>query len=112
MSLDLGPQELDLKFYSGDDVLFEILLRDDNGDPISTVGATALAQIKHCKTDVVAATSFGIVVNSSSLTLSLTETQTAALTKGYVWDLQVTFPTNDVITIAEGRLYIRGDVTR
>lgn len=112
MDLDLGPQELDLKFYTGDDVLFEVFLEDESGDPISLVGATALAQIKSCKTDVVPKDTFTISVLASSLILALSETQTASLSGGYVWDLQVTFTTSDVITVARGRIYFRLDVTR
>jgi hypothetical protein len=91
-----------------------INLTDDNGDAIDLTGYTGRAQMRKHYTSS-NAQSFTVSLQSSNgtVTLSLTETQTANLTAGrYVYDVEVVSGANVVSRIVEGIVTVTPEVTR
>ena len=93
-------------FSSGIDLL------DDNDEPVDVSNYTARGQIrKHYSSSN--AVSFTTTLSNGSLVISLTATQTAAMTAGrYVYDLELVDPANTVMRILEGIVTVTPEVTR
>lgn len=93
-------------FSSGIDLL------DDNDEPVDVSSYTARGQIrKHYSSSN--AVSFTTTLSNGSLVISLTATQTAAMSAGrYVYDLELVDPANTVMRILEGIVTVTPEVTR
>lgn len=119
--IDLSPQVLDLKLYSGDGVRFRVIVTDKNNDPVPLTG-TMEAQIrdKRGETDTAEA-EFSVDLTDAAdgiAVFSLTGEQTRALTdqnektfKG-VWDCQWTPSGSEPRTFCQGKVECDVDVTR
>lgn len=105
----------DLTIYQGDDMAWEVhVTLEDGVTPADITGYTALAQIRRSVADqeaVVDATMTTAVV-TPNVSLSLTHDQTELLCGRYVWDLQLTSPTDIVTTILQGNVKVTAEVTR
>lgn len=105
----------------GSDVAIELELVDHTGAKKSLVAHTVTATMKKSYSDSAGeATSFTSIISdpatSGVVNLSLTSTQTAALTKGrYVYDVELSFVDSDENTIVErileGRIQVTPSVT-
>jgi hypothetical protein len=93
------------------------VLTDDGtltGDPFT---ATAQLRRDYADTDTTVDATFGCTVQpvGSRVTIALNTTQTTALvpTINYRYDVQVTNPTTtERVTVALGRAFVQGEVTR
>jgi len=84
------------------------------GDALDLDGSTVKAQIRVSEDDSAVAAEFAVDVSTTvtgKVTLSLTSAQTSALTVGK-WDVQVTFPNGDVLTVLKGAVKVTKEVTR
>lgn len=120
-----GPAIKDLDVYQGDTFELEVRLRDINADGtlgayIDLTGSTIAAQARATKATAVLAT-FGVTIWDQTdpdlrggLTLTLTNTQTAALPgdTSVLWDMQRTDSQGRVRTLLAGRVLLTGEVTR
>lgn len=104
----------DLQIYQGDTPAWNVTVLADSGSPANIAGYTARAQIRRAPADAdaVVAAEMSAVVESPYVHLSLTAEQTTPLTGRYVWDLQLTGPTGEVITIMYGKVAVKAEVTR
>ena len=105
----------DLTLYSGDSAQIAITWKDALGVPVDFSGATALAQIKTNKDDVLPVAVFTVVLGNGvaniSYGLSAAEVTTLGIGKWF-YDLQIIFPDTTVRTFIYGKLKIIQDVTR
>ena len=91
----------------------DIVLTDENGDPINLSAYTATGQLRQWYGSL-NATSFSISSNSTSgtLTLGLSSANTINLTPGrYVFDVKVTDAANTTTRIVEGIATVTPAVT-
>ena len=105
-----APHDIDV--YIGDDFSLPITIKS-NGSTLDVSGWTFKAQMATAYGTTAAAT-FTIASGSASsgeLVLSLTSTQTAALSlrSSYVWDFERSTP--GVWTLLYGKVRVRGQVT-
>lgn len=108
------PARLDLTVWQGDTYAMPpITIRSDStAIDVSSWSFSAKIATGYSTT---ATTTFSVATGSASsgiITLSLTSTQTAALTltSSYVWDLQRTL-SGDVKTLIAGKVRVKGQVT-
>jgi hypothetical protein len=105
-----------ITLYRGDDFSYPVTIQV-GGVALNLTGATILSQIKVTTEDATPAVSFtvgSIVAASGQFTLSLTGTQTAALTallSGGVYDVQITLGGVNTTYLA-GSVTLTKDVTR
>ncbi len=104
-----------LDIYQGDDYRAVVNVTH-NGDAAPLTGFTApSAQLRRDVADIDTGTpdaSFTCAIVGSTVTMYLAHAITAALSGCYVWDLQVTGPGGDIITIARGPAHVTQEVTR
>ena len=93
--------------------------KDSAGAAINLTNYTAAMQIRssyESTTTVLSLTSSaGIVITAATglLTITITSTQTAALTPGtYVYDLEITSASNVVTRLIQGSVIVSAEVTR
>jgi hypothetical protein len=108
------PGEFNFSVYRGDTVRFVFVLWNDehNTIPIDLSGVVAKAQIRNVPG--------GNLITNLDLTIQVPNTIYATLTSenssfltttGGFWDLQLTYPGGDVITILAGSIDVTMDVT-
>jgi hypothetical protein len=104
-----------LDIYQGDDYRAVVNLTH-NGGAADLTGFTApSAQLRRDVADVDTGTpdaAFTCAIVGSTVTLYLAHATTAALSGCYVWDLQLTGPLGDIITVARGPAHVTQEVTR
>lgn len=90
-------------------------LTDDNGDVLALSGFSANSQLRKWYTST-NSTAFATSINvaSGQITLTLTDTQTGALTAGrYVYDVELTDTSSNAISrVVEGIITVTPQVTR
>lgn len=108
----VAPPDYQLSIYRGDTYHWQFYLWADSAKttPVDLTGATAKAEIRDkplggLLTPLTCVTS---LPNRIDMTLSSAASHTA---QAGVWDLQLTFPTNEVQTIIRGSVCITDDVT-
>ena len=108
------PQFANLGIYQGDD--FSAVVTVLNGrDPADLTGYTAQAQIRAGVADQASEPAIQMVtsISSPNVYLSIPHTQTATLTGGYIWDLQLTHTADGIVsTILRGNVLVTQEVTR
>lgn len=106
------PAKLDLMLYAGDSFARTFTLKDSNGVAIDLTGLTGRAQVRDRPGGKLLA-SFTVVVTplTGTIEVSLTATQTRALTNGGVWDLELDGGDTNTHTIVAGKVKICPDVT-
>ena len=90
-----------------------ITLTDDDGNALTLLGYTGAGQIrKHYTSSTAVSFTVNISPSTGEVTLSLTATQTAALTAGrYVYDVELT--TGSIVSrVLEGIVTVTPEVTR
>ncbi len=115
------PATKDLTLYRGDSFDLPVRLRQklingSLGDPVDLTGCTVDAEIRSTEDEAGVVATFGCDLDADPttgiVTLSLTKVETAALTGGGVWDMQITFPDGKTQTYLAGKVYLTKDVTR
>jgi len=88
-------------------------LKDENGDPLDTVGYTANSQIRKWYSSSNATVVFTANISNGSVTLALTANQTSNLESGrYVYDIFLTDAANTISRVVEGIVTVTPRVTR
>ena len=99
----------------GSDFSTTISLTDSNGDILVLTGYSALAQIRKSHGSNTVAATFGAALSADSgqVTLTLTDTVTAAMTSGrYVYDVLLTDASGDKTRVLEGQAILTPGVSR
>lgn len=104
----------DLSVYQGDTEAWTVTVLNDDGTPADIASYTAAAQIRRAvaDSDPVVVADMAAVVVSPVVQLSLTAAQTAAMSGRYVWDLQLTGPAGEILTVMNGKVTVTPEVTR
>ena len=89
-----------------------VLLNDQNGNPLATTGYGCQAQLrKHYQSSN--GVQFTTNISNGQLLLSLTATQTANIVGGrYVYDVDLSDQSNNIIRLIEGIITVTPMVTR
>ena len=99
----------------GADFTTTVTVTDSNGDAVSLVGYSAAAQIRKSYSSSTS-TAFTTSVSNASggeITITLSDTQTAALEAGrYVYDVLITASGGDKTRVVEGQVTVNPSVTR
>lgn len=113
------PVNQNLSIYKGDTFVYTFKLRTKTatGQPgayVDLTGCTAKAQIRASQDDATVMAEFATATGGTtgSVTLTLSPTQTAALTSNGVWDAQITFADGTVKTYLAGTTTVVKEVTR
>jgi|TARA_B100000927_G_scaffold288949_1_gene284543 hypothetical protein len=99
----------------GADFSTTISLTDSNGEILSLTGYTAIGQIRktHGSSSIAATFGTSLVAATGQITLTLTDTVTAAMDSGrYVYDVLITDSSGDKTRILEGHATITPSVSR
>ena len=99
----------------GADFTTTVTVTDSNGDAVSLVGYSAAAQIRKSYSSSTS-TAFTTSISNASggeITITLSDTQTAALEAGrYVYDVLITASGGDKTRVVEGQVTVNPSVTR
>jgi hypothetical protein len=106
--IDLTPARVDITVTQGDDLTFQLVVNDSDGDPVTLTG-DVFAQARRTFKDE-DAVNFAVSTVGNVATLSLTPTQTAGMLGTWVWDAD--YVTSGVRTIAAGELRVTPEVRR
>lgn len=109
------PGELNIVTTRGDTCTLTITITSDGTTPINITGRTYTSMVRRYYEDVSPSATFTCTVTNGAngvLTISLTPTQTAALsTQNYFWDLQEN-ASGVITTILSGAFVVLPDATR
>ena len=99
----------------GADFTTTVTVTDSNGDTVSLAGYSAAAQIRKSYSSSTS-TAFTTSISNASggeITITLTDTQTAALDAGrYLYDVLITASGGDKTRVVEGQVTVNPSVTR
>jgi hypothetical protein len=108
------PADYNLNLYRGDTGRWQFKLWADSGktQPVDLTGVTAEATIR----DRAPSSGYAMMMDCSItppniIDMVLTSTQSADLPAKGVWDLQLTYPGDDVVTPLKGTVAVTQDVT-
>lgn len=106
-----------LEIYQGDDFAVAVQVLGADGLPADLTGYTALAQIRFDVADkdfeVACEIATVVDIENSQVNLSIHHDVTTLLTEGrYVWDMQLTSPTDVVTTVIAGSVSVVLEVSR
>ena len=108
----MQPAQLPLAIYRGDTVRLHILLWAADGvTPINLAGVTAKSEIRERPAGVLISAFVCTITLPNIVDLFLTTTLSHTLPSKGVWDLQLTYPTGDVMTPLAGPVTVTADVT-
>ncbi len=99
----------------GADFSTTLSLTDSNGDVLNLTGYSAVGQMRktYGSSTVAATFTIALVAGTGQVTLTLTDTVTAALTSGrYVYDVLITDSSGDKTRILEGHATVTPSVSR
>ena len=99
----------------GADFSTTLSLTDSNGDVLNLTGYSAVGQMRktYGSSTVAATFTVALVAGTGQVTLTLTDTVTAALTSGrYVYDVLITDSSGDKTRILEGHATVTPSVSR
>lgn len=99
----------------GADFSTTLSLTDSNGDVLNLTGYSAVGQMRktYGSSTVAATFTIALVAGTGQVTLTLTDTITAALTSGrYVYDVLITDSSGDKTRILEGHATVTPSVSR
>jgi hypothetical protein len=105
------PTKRSLEVYRGDTRRWQVKLWADaeRAQPIDLNGVTAAAQIQ-MSSPVVTLGCTVTLPNVIDLLLTAQDSKTLAIGKG-LWDLQLTYPGGDIVTVLAGEVHVVADVT-
>ncbi len=99
----------------GADFTTTVTVTDSNGDAVSLTGYSAAAQIRKSYSSSTS-TAFTTSISNASggeITITLSDTQTAALEAGrYLYDVLITASGGDKTRVVEGQVTVNPSVTR
>ena len=99
----------------GADFTTTVTVTDSNGDAVSLAGYSAAAQIRKSYSSSTS-TAFTTSISNASggeITITLSDTQTAALEAGrYLYDVLITASGGDKTRVVEGQVTVNPSVTR
>ena len=99
----------------GADFTTTVTVTDSNGDAVSLVGYSTAAQIRKSYSSSTS-TDFTTSISNASggeITITLSDTQTAALEAGrYLYDVLITASGGDKTRVVEGQVTVNPSVTR
>ena len=99
----------------GADFTTTVTVTDSNGDAVSLLGYSAAAQIRKSYSSSTS-TAFTTSISNASggeITITLSDTQTAALEAGrYLYDVLITASGGDKTRVVEGQVTVNPSVTR
>ena len=105
----------DIEIYQGDDYALRIEIRDGAGAAIDLSARTYQAQIRETRSpDAELLAEFAIDMTEApagDVVISLTDTQTAAMTRSGAWDFQQVDAAGKVRTLLAGDVALRRQVT-
>ena len=99
----------------GADFTTTVTVTDSNGDAVSLVGYSAAAQIRKSYSSSTSTAFTASISNASGgeITITLSDTQTAALEAGrYVYDVLITASGGTKTRVVEGQVTVNPSVTR
>ena len=99
----------------GADFTTTVTVSDANGDAVSLVGYSAAAQIRKSHSSSTSTAFTASISNASGgeITITLSDTQTAALEAGrYLYDVLITASGGDKTRVVEGQVTVNPSVTR
>ena len=104
----------DLVIYQGDSYAATVTVHNADGTPADITGYTAQAQIRRlvADSDPVVVVDIGTTVVSPNVILDIPHSETEPLQGRYVWDLQLTTPDDQIMTIVAGKVILTAEVTR
>ncbi len=103
----------DLTIDQGATYPIDIECQDENGDSIVLTGVTPRAHIRYSYADESPAAIFTASISGNTVSLSLSASQTAALTRTYgVWDCELEFDDGTVQRLLEGKVAVRPEATK
>lgn len=111
-SVEQLPATVNLSFWRGDDVFFVVAVSDASGAPADLSGQTPAAQIRAAFTSTDIAATLETIISGNEIQCHIDNTDTAAVPAAGVWDLQLTDAAGFILTIAQGRVTVTGEVTR
>ena len=110
------PSTATLNIYQGDDYSATVLVKRRDGTAVDLNGYTALSQIRKAVADsdpeIIFTINVTIYPENSQIVLSIPKTETINLISGYVWDLELTSPSNITTTIVGGKIVVTKEVSR
>lgn len=104
----------DMTWRQGDDVSYQLTLKDSVGSAINLTGYTVRSQIR-IRADASASIAFAVAYTRASgiATLSLTSATTAAMGAGtYLYDVELVDPSGKVKGIMGGSVAVTEEITR
>lgn len=109
----LQPNYYPLELYRGDTAGWQFVLWADAGrtQPVDLTGAVAAAQIRPSPDNVDAVDLACVISLPNKIDVTVEPAVSAAAATGS-WDLQVTYPTGNVVTVVAGKVTVTADVTR
>lgn len=112
---DAMPDNVDIEIYEGDDLDFEMEVRDAANTLVNLTGYTAKGQVKTSYADLSPLTLVTTIPTPTNgiVKVSLANTVTAGLTAGgdYIYDIQLTNPSGKIRTYLTGDIIVLPEVT-
>lgn len=110
---DFLPANYDLVIYKGDYLPFAVNLKDANNVPLNLTGYTAKCTIKANPTAVVTySAQCTITPASGKVDVVFPSSVTSTMAAGsYIWDFQLTDPSNNNRTYFTGEVTVYGEVS-
>jgi len=110
------PTPADLAIYEGDDYICQItVMYEDGTTPADLTGYAAKAQIRTAVADSAPTVTaeFNASISGNVITLILPHTQSSQLRgTAFMWDAQITSPSNWITTLLCGAVNVTQDITR
>jgi hypothetical protein len=107
------PQTVTLQLYAGDDFAMNVTVTNPDGSDFYLSSWTPSAQVRSRPRDAdPPLAEFGCSVAGNVLTLALAGAVTATLPGGCVYDVQLTGPQGQVMTLLCGTIAVVAEVTR
>jgi hypothetical protein len=107
------PTEIDLNIYQGDDFYLDMVVTDQNSNPIDLTNAQPQSQIRAAPGGAAVLAEIDITLDGTQnnlLHLHLQSSDSSILPPQCAWDLQLSSPS--VTTIAAGAVTVRPQVTQ
>jgi hypothetical protein len=110
---DYSAAQYDVRMVQGDSFTEPMVLEDGDGDPLDLTGYSFASQLRRTADGpLVVAFSTSVNLGTSTVTRSLSSSQTAALDGVYVHDFQWTDPSGKIRTLFAGDFEVVAQVTR
>ena len=110
----MSPGVFDLLVYHGDSYRWQFTFWSDTAKqiPSDLTGATVNSEIRDKPGGSVITSLDCVVTLPNIVVVTMTSTMSSLLTSmGGVWDLQLTYPSNDIATVVAGYVRVTMDVT-